>query len=169
MHTLQKGTSWYPFFDFAWKNVCGYKPFKCSLCDKFKVKSVLQTNISYIAKNLFPIALLWLCITECMQETPYNFLIKVSLLCIILPSKYKSGYYVLLLFHPKVSFQCIIKPSKTKESLHYISILYIKRVLVLSQQFMQKELLVKICKDCFGGMEFLHYINSTKRVLAIFS
>ena len=87
----------------------------------------MQTNISYIAKNLFPIALLWLCITECMQETPYNSLIEVSLLCIILPSKQKSGYYVLLLFHPKVSFQCIIMPSKTKESLHYISILYIKK------------------------------------------
>ena len=96
--------------------------------------SLMQRQSKDIGKCLFAKI-----IKRCMQETPYNFLIKVSLLCIILPSKYKSGYYVLLLFHPKVSFQCIIMPSKTKESLHYISILYIKRVLVLSQQFIQKE------------------------------
>ena len=70
---------------------------------------------------------------------PYNFPIKVSLLCIILPTKHKSGYDISLFFHPKVSFQSIIMPSTTKESLQYIYILYIKRVLVLSQQFIQKE------------------------------
>ena len=122
------------------ERVFAAETYKCSPCEKtFKIKSVLQTHISYIAKRHFPIYLLWHCIKECMQETPYNFLIEVSLLGIILPSKQKSGYYVLLLFHPKVSFQCIIMPSKTKESLHYISILYIKRVLVLSQQSIQKE------------------------------
>ena len=80
---------------------------------------------------------IWKClfakiIEECMQETPYNFPIKVSLLCIILPTKHKSGYDISLFFHPKVSFQCIIMPSTTKESLPYIYIFYIKSVLVLS-------------------------------------
>ena len=96
--------------------------------------SLMQRQSKDIGKCLFAKI-----IKKCMQETPYNFPIKVSLLCIILPTKHKSGYGISLFFHPKVSFQCIIMPSTTKESLQYIYILYTKRVLVLSQQLIQKE------------------------------
>ena len=135
----------------------------------FKIKSVLQTHISYIAKRHFPKYLLWHCIKECMQETPYNFLIEVSLLCIILPSMQKSGYYVLLLFHPKVSFQCIIMPSKTKESLHYISILYIKKSLFFPNNLFRRNRLWKFARTVLVEWNFCNTSITQKESLPFFS
>ena len=141
LHTLHHGKTKQENKEMPFCNVCLQKWFhlKCLFTKTaligFSCKHSLMLRQSKdIGKCLFAKI-----IKRCMQETPYNFPIKVSLLCIILPTKHKSGYNISLFFHPKVSFQCIIMPSTTKESLQYIYILYIKRVLVLSQQFIQKE------------------------------
>ena len=116
---------------------------------------------------------IWKClfakiIKECMQETPYNFPIKVSLLCIILPTKHKSGYDISLFFHPKVSFQCIIMPSTTKESLQYIYIFTQKESLFFLNNLFRRNKFWKFCKACFGGMEFLQHFNSKKESFPFF-